>query len=161
MIFAGNRPLYTEILYSCCTIPEMWHVLNVVEGFKIGVFLSGPPPIQTWSPHQSLGTLSVGSQNRPLKPPPIYLGLKVHNLHILQSVDLPGISTNYIMSFHNVDPILVHRLSQGQQNWPRELILPSSATLFGGRLPASLKSTTLALYQTQKLKHCFCLSRSP
>ena len=86
-------------------------------------FLSRPPPIQNWSPNQNLGTPSVVSQNGPLlKSPPTYLGLKVHNLQILQIVDLPGMSTKSIMPFHNVDPILVHRLSQGQQNWHHGLI---------------------------------------
>ena len=79
-------------------------------------FLSGPRIMQFWSPNHNLGTPSVGPQNGPLKPPPTYLGLDVLNLQILRIEDVPGMSTSSIMPFHkNVDPKLVHRLSQGQQ----------------------------------------------
>ena len=66
-----------------------------------------------------LGTPSVGTQSEALKPPPTCLGLEVLNLDILQMGDLPGMSTSSIMPIHIHVSILVHRLSQGQQNWPR------------------------------------------
>ena len=70
----------------------------------------GSPPIQNTSSNQILGTPTVGSQNRPLKPPPTFLELDVPNLQILQIGDIPGMSK------------LVYRLSLGQQNWPRGVI---------------------------------------
>ena len=45
--------------------------------------------------------------------------LDVHNLHILQIVDIQGWSPNFISLFHKLDPILFHRISQDQQNMPR------------------------------------------
>ena len=74
------------------------------------------------SSNQILGTPTVEAQNEPLKPPPTCLGLEVPNLEIMRIRDLPEMSTNAIMPFHNHASILVHRLSQGQQNWPRGLI---------------------------------------
>ena len=49
--------------------------------------------------------------------PPDLLALAVRILQILNFTDISGISTSSIMLFHNVDPKLVHRLSQGQQIW--------------------------------------------
>ena len=72
-----------------------------------------------------LSTSSVGTQNEPLKPPPARLGLDVPNLQILQIEDMPGMSTSFIMSFHNYVSKLVHwflNASQGQQIWARGLI---------------------------------------
>ena len=84
--------------------------------------LKGPPPIQNRSSNQMLGTPTVEAQNGPLKPPSTCLGLKVPDLEILRIGDLPGMSTNSIMPFYNHASMLVHRLSQGQQNWPHGLI---------------------------------------
>jgi hypothetical protein len=60
------------------------------------------------SPTQNLGTPLVGSQNGPLKPPLTYFRWQVHNLEMLTSMDLPGMTTGSNMPFHNVDPKLVH-----------------------------------------------------
>ena len=88
-------------------------------------FLSGSPLIQNRTSNQIWGTPSFEAQNGPLKPPPTYLGVKVHNLQILQIVDLPGMSTSSNMPFHNHASKLVHwflNVSQAQQNRPRGLI---------------------------------------
>ena len=82
---------------------------NNQEDLPLSVFFPGGATSHTKkSPNQNLITPTVEAQNGPLKPPPTYLGLKVHNLHILQVVDLPGMSTNSIMPFHNHASILVH-----------------------------------------------------
>ena len=85
-------------------------------------FLAGPPPppIQKGSPNQFLSTPSFGAQKRLFKVRLTFLGLPVRILQILNFSDIPGMSTSVIMPFHNVDPKLVHRLSQGQQIWPHE-----------------------------------------
>ena len=123
-IFCANwllrqKPItLTQQLSLCVRLP----VQNPLLDNWVAFFLSGSPPIQNWSPNQNLGTPSVGSQNGPLKPPPTYLGLDVLNLQILRIEDVPGMSTSSIMPFHkNVDPKLVHRLSQGQQTWAHGL----------------------------------------
>ena len=84
--------------------------------------LSGPPHIQKRSSNQFLGAPTFEAQNSPLKPPSTYLGLKVHNLQILQIMDLPDMSTSSIMPFHSHASISIHRFSRAQQFWPRGLI---------------------------------------
>ena len=106
-------------------------------------FLSGLPPIQYWSLNQNFGTPSVGSQNGFLKTPST---LEVPNLQILRTEDLPGMSISSIVPFDNIDPKLVHRLSQREQLWPRGVFLLITQPLFRVRLSASLKSTALALW---------------
>ena len=65
--------------------------------------------MQKCSPTQMLGTPNFEAQNGPLNPPSTNLGLEqVPNLQVLRIVDLPGMSTNSIMRFHNVVPIFVH-----------------------------------------------------
>ena len=71
-------------------------------------FLSRPPPIQNWSPNQNLGTPSVGIQNESLKLTLTCLELDVSTLQILQSGDMPGMSTSSIMPFHNHVSKMVH-----------------------------------------------------
>ena len=100
-------------------------IVSIVDKFverAKEAFLSGPPPMQNWSPNGILGTPTVEAQNGAINPPLTCLGLEVPNLEILRIGDLPDISTNSIMPFHNHASILVHRLSQGQHNWPRGLI---------------------------------------
>ena len=108
------------------TFNYMFFCLRPCKG--VTCFLSGPPAIQKGTPNKNLGTPSFGSQNGPLKPPSTYLGLKVPNLQILRIGDLSGMSTSSIMSFHNVDPKLVHRLSRAQQDRPRGLRFVDWAT---------------------------------
>ena len=124
-------------------------------------FLNGPPTIQTSPPNQILGTPSFGSQDGPLKPTPTDLGLDVPNLQILRIGDIPGMSTNRIMQFHNVDPKLVHRLSRIKQYWPRGVIFVNNNPTLEFDYPLSFKETALTTYRTKKLKHCFCLRPIP
>ena len=77
--------------------------------------LQHPAPIQNGTPNQILGTPTFGSQNRPIKMPPTYFRLDVPNLEILPCGDIPSISTNSIMPFHNVDPKLLHCFIQLHQ----------------------------------------------
>ena len=74
----------------------------------VSFLVSALPPISNWSPNQMLGTPTVEAQNGALKPPPTCLGLEVPNLENLGIGDLPGMSTNSIMSFHNHTSMLVH-----------------------------------------------------
>ena len=53
-------------------------------------FLSGLFVIQNKSPNQMLGTPTVGLQKGTFKVSLIFLGLKVHNIEILQIMDLIG-----------------------------------------------------------------------
>ena len=102
---------------------------TVRDDFRGVFFLSGPAHIQKCSPTQSSSTPSVGSQNGPLKPHPTYLELKVHNLQVLRIVDLPSMSANSIMPFHNHVSKLVHWLSRFHQIWPRGVFFVDSLWL--------------------------------
>ena len=88
-------------------------------------FLSGSPSIQNWSPDlKKIGYSFSWVTKQTPKPPPTYLGLglNVLNLQVLRIGDIPGMSISSIMPFHNHVSVLVHWLSQGQQNWPRGLM---------------------------------------
>ena len=62
------------------------------------------------------------------KNTPTFFRSKVHDLHILQIVNLPGTSLNSIMQFYNCASSLVHWLSQHQQSRPHTASLLISAT---------------------------------
>ena len=71
--------------------------------------LRGLALVQKTSSNRNSGTPSFGSQNWPLNPSrPSCLGLDVPNLQILAIGDMPGMSTSFIVPFHNVGPKLVH-----------------------------------------------------
>ena len=77
-------------------------------GYKGAFFLVAPPLIQNRSPTKIFGTPSFGAQKLPFNVPPTVLKLAVRILQILNFVDIPGMSTSSIMSFHNSAPKLVH-----------------------------------------------------
>ena len=93
-----------------------------------------------------------------------HTGLDVPNLHILWIGNIPGMSTNSIMPFHNHVSSLVLWLSRLQQIWSCRVhnFCRSAQHLFRVQISISLKSTALAMYVSYaKLKHRFCLRPSP
>ena len=102
----------------------------------------GPHPIQNKSPTQKIDTSTDEEQNGPLNPPPACLGLGDPNLQILRIRDLPDMSTNFIMSFHNHASILIHWFSWVQQNFPwlalRTIFCRLAQPLFRGKVLRSL-----------------------
>ena len=50
---------------------------------------------------------------------PVFVRLVIPDLQILQIGCTPSMSTNFIITFHNHDGMLVQWLSQDQQNWDR------------------------------------------
>ena len=101
---------------------------TLAERPRVGFFPEWVTSHTKKSPNQKIGNPSVGTQNGPLKPPPTCLRLDVPNLQILQIGDISDMLTNSIMSLHNVDSILIHRISWDQQNWTRGANLLISAT---------------------------------
>ena len=62
-----------------------------------------------------MGTPSVASQKDLLEVLPAFFRFNVPNLQILQIGDIPSLSTNFIIQFHNHDAMLVPQL------WAREI----------------------------------------
>ena len=86
-------------------------VLGTVATVVVSFFLQRLALIQNTTPTQHFGIPTFGSQNRPIKIPPTYFRLDVPLLEILPSGDIPSMSTNSNMPFHNVDPKLLHCFS--------------------------------------------------
>ena len=81
------------------------------------VFLALPPLIQKMTPTQILGGLVFEANLELLKICPSFFRFDVSNLEILKIGGISGISSNYIMLFHNLASTLVHCLSRHQHNW--------------------------------------------
>ena len=108
----------------CCFVlesPQTWDVYMQMFGESTLLrysttrrwlfLLQRPALIQNTTPTKNLGIPTFRPQNRPIKIPPTYFGLDVPFLEILPSEDMPSMSTNSSMPFHNVDPKLLHCFS--------------------------------------------------
>ena len=91
---------------------------------RLVFFLSGSPLIQKNVTEQKFEYLFSWVTKRDPKTPPTFFRWQIQNLEMMPSMDLPGMPTSSVVSFHNVDSILVHwclDVSQDQQVWACEL----------------------------------------
>ena len=115
---------------------------------------------------QTLGGPIFDTHLELLKITPTFFRSNVPNFEILQVGDIPDMSSNSIMSFHNDLSMLVHCLSRHQQNRPHGVDLLISATPLKVLLLRFLKdmrllpkSIAISMYSILTIKyHADCVS---